>query len=583
MKKIFFLIIGFIICFSLNAQSPVPYLQSPTSTSIWASWRTEESLESKVLYGESEKNLDHIVTGESWIFTDPEDNYTKNYFYHGVQLTDLKPDTRYFYKVVSGDLSSDIYSFRTQPPEGSHGIFRILILGDHQEFDDRYEKLVAAAKTVSENKFGTPIENHINLLTNVGDQVDSSKLRQWEEIHFRQSEALSPNIPITTLIGNHELLGTLGEEGYSAHFFYQGLEYKGIKGKVNRYYPLQIGRILFLMLDSEHAHAEQREWVNRIMEIAQDDPDIDWILKYSHREINVDVASPKTTMCVEGHTHFYGRQQLIDVPTYRMISGGAAYSLSEGDAPDFVDIFQISALYWNFQIVEFNSYIGAMNVESYVIGNEWEEVTPPLLIDSFTRKFDQNPPHKPSGYYRENLSGSSWTFISSPYSTDSEFDYNSVWFQISSFEDFSGIDYELIRDRGKIYMKSPMTVIDYHENVNIFRLTLSKDELPDIHSQYARVRHRDQNLEWSEWSDFLSLDISNEDFSIEIYPNPTHGELWIKNLPETSAEIALYDIMGRKLYQEKIRSSSLFFDMGNYSAGVYFLRINQSVVKIIKY
>jgi hypothetical protein len=44
------------------AQKPVPYLQTPTSTSIWVNWRTESSLDTKVYYGLAEDNQRLPVT-----------------------------------------------------------------------------------------------------------------------------------------------------------------------------------------------------------------------------------------------------------------------------------------------------------------------------------------------------------------------------------------------------------------------------------------------------------------------------------------------------------------------------------------
>ena len=77
----------FVLCLfpAIGAQTVVPYLQTPTDTSIWINWRTETSLESKVYYGLSESNLSFETSGSTQDLKDPGDNYTKNYYYHAVQ------------------------------------------------------------------------------------------------------------------------------------------------------------------------------------------------------------------------------------------------------------------------------------------------------------------------------------------------------------------------------------------------------------------------------------------------------------------------------------------------------------------
>ncbi len=514
------------------AQKPVPYLQTPTPNSIWVNWRTTISLESKVLYGESASSLDEIATGDTQTLTDPGDNYTKNYYYHGVQLTNLKPGTRYFYKVVSESETSDVYSFKTSPADGSTSIYRFIILGDHQLYDDRYERLMKAAKAKAEEKYGTPIEDHINLITNVGDQVDKGTLKQYEEVHFKRSESLSPNLPILTIVGNHETYGTLGLNAYAAHYFYDNIEYKGIKSGSEFYYATQQGRALFLMLSSEgiHTNNTQLSWAKQVIETAKNDPNIDWIFSYNHRPLQAEQyigdistwvvnqimpllnTTEKSVMNVSGHHHLYHRGQLRDYPTYHIITGGAAWDQRWGQSTekDFDDV-QKTIDYWPFQIVELNPAEKSMYVETYVIGNQVETFSQAILVDSFSRKFGQKRPNKPSVLPLTNETIElPYTFQSSPYSTESGYEYNSVQFQVSSSSDFQKLEFDLIRDYENIYGAHPSGCVltDINKGVDIFKQEIAKNKLYNG-NHYIRVRHRDKNAEWSEWSDPVSFTTIN--------------------------------------------------------------------------
>jgi hypothetical protein len=518
--------------YSVAAQKPVPYLQTPTSVSIWVNWRTETSSESNVHYGLSEDNLTSVASGSMQDLKDPGDNYSKNYYYHSVQLNGLSPGTRYFYKVGNGNTESEVYSFKTQPEEGAPGIYRFLILGDHQLFDDRYERLMRAAKEVCEEKYGAPIENHINLITNVGDQVDVGTLKHYEQVHFGRSEALSPRLPIMTIVGNHETYGTLGLDAYGAHFLYDGIEYKGISSGSEFYYAFQVGRALFLMMSSEsvHTNSTQLNWVSSVVEAAKADSDIDWIFSYNHRPLQAEQyigdVSPwvrdkvmpllnttkKSVMNVSGHHHLYHRGQLRDYPTYHIISGGAAWDQRWGQSTeqDFDDV-QKTIDYWPFQIVELDSEARSMSVETYVIGNQEETLAAPVRVDTFSRTFDQPAPDKPSLQPVDpNTIELPYTFESSPYSTSSEYDYNSVQFQVSAFASFEELEFDLIRDFENIYGAHPANcqLVDLNEDVNIFRQTIEENQLFNGR-HYVRVRHRDRNLEWSEWSDPVSFETVN--------------------------------------------------------------------------
>ena len=81
---------------------------------------------------------------------------------------------------------------------------RILLMGDHQiKSRSGYEWLMKAAQRKIEEKYGDLTEN-INMIMNIGDQVDVGTLDQYEQIHLFKSQLMSPYLPIMTAVGNHE-------------------------------------------------------------------------------------------------------------------------------------------------------------------------------------------------------------------------------------------------------------------------------------------------------------------------------------------------------------------------------------------
>ena len=76
----------------------------------------------------------------------------------------------------------------------------------------------------------------------------------------------------------------------------------------------------------------------------------------------------------------------------------------------------------------------------------------------------------------------------------------------------------------------------------------------------------------------LGLDIvSNESF--KLYPNPVEDYLYIQSSDTTIKNIDIYNILGKKIYSISSENS---LDMSSYSAGIYFIKVNNSTFKIVK-
>ena len=78
---------------------------------------------------------------------------------------------------------------------------------------------------------------------------------------------------------------------------------------------------------------------------------------------------------------------------------------------------------------------------------------------------------------------------------------------------------------------------------------------------------------------------------IQIYPNPTTGKLTINNEQLTIKNVEIFDVVGCKLSHfitgsvsgAELHNSHIEIDISHLSAGMYFLKINNKITKIIKY
>ncbi len=506
-------------CSLARAADLVPYLQTPTATSIWVSWKTTTAAPAVVEYGTSAQALTKQATGSSQKLAD-------NYHFHGVQLSGLQPNTFYYYRIKSGTQVSGVQRFRTQPTAGMRGKFRVMVAGDHQIRDQsRYLTMMNAARAKIEADYGQPLEAVVNLLVNDGDQVDVGTLDHYEHLHFRQSASISKNIPIMTTVGNHETYYDPGMVNWKAHFFIDGINYKGhAAGPDERYYANHVGRVLFIHLDSEATSTTQREWVRAVVNTASADPDVDWIISVIHRPYQAEQyvgdisnwlrnevmpilsGTPKHVLNIAGHHHLYARGQTRDASTYHMISGGTAWDQVWGQSTekDFDDV-QKTIANWTWQLIEFDLDTNEMTVRSYA------EAHPKLgfayqsrLIDEFHRKLDRGAPDQPSlvagvGSSPVNLPHS---FISGAFGSAFGEALNTTRFQIARDASFTDLVLDRIRDVENIYGDTgapDYEPVDIHQGVDILTLEVPQYGLPNG-TYHVRVRHRDTNLQWSPWS-----------------------------------------------------------------------------------
>lgn len=519
-----------------------PYLQTPRPDSIWVSWWSNAATQAFVDWGTAADQLVNTVTGGT-------QNLGSGYRYHSAKITGLAPGSFYFYRVRTEGEMSDVFRFRTPPATGtSSGKLRVLVLGDNQIIsgERRWEKLIARARVKLEEKYGVPLEEAVDLILNVGDQVDVGTLNHWRNLHFEYGNGVTPNLATMTTVGNHETYG--GDSNLSLYknlFYYNELSYQGIVSPGGEaYYAYQLANVLFMHFNSESmpVAAEgignvQKQWAQDIVNAAKLDSSVQFIISLVHRPYQAEqyvgdisnwfrtevmpilAQTEKHVLNIGAHHHLYARGQTRDWPIYHIISGASAWDQFWGQSTEIdYDDVQKTIANWAWQLIDFDLDNRDMKVECYAEANvrfpestRWTtQAYNSRLIDSFHRQFGIAAPNAPtitnavsSAPGQPNIVALPFILHSSPFASAAATEgLNSTQFQVSVDAAFSSLLIDSIRDVENLYGDTGAPnyePVNVNAAVNVLDYTIAQNTLPDSR-YFARVRHRDSNAVWSEWS-----------------------------------------------------------------------------------
>jgi 3',5'-cyclic AMP phosphodiesterase CpdA len=279
----------------------LPYLQLPTPDSMTVLWETNRKQPGQVEYGPT-RDLGQVAESKRMLALQE------------VKLTGLKPGTTYHYRVRSGSLLSDVYSFRTAPPAGTRR-WRMAFYGDSRSFPAIHARVAEGIRKAN-----------VDLIVHSGDIVYNGKSREaWRKEFFEPLGDLLRSVPWVSTIGNHER----NADEYFSYVALPGNE---------RYFTLDWANVRLLCLDSNSwvqkgRDSEQGRFLAR--ELARK-RDADWTFAVFHHPLfSAHVNRPAIALRWEwaplfldpahrvdavltGHDHFYARMyrmgQLADRP-----------------------------------------------------------------------------------------------------------------------------------------------------------------------------------------------------------------------------------------------------------------------------
>jgi len=585
-----------------------PFLQSMTQNSVFVCWHDTLQNITRVEYGLNQ-SLGSTTDGNSEIVTTP-------YRWHSVQLIGLTPGTRYFYRIVTGSLTSQVFSFKTLPDDDFNGHIRFLLFSDTQDDSAATGHVVRSAHQKVQELFGADISESINLIMHTGDIVgDGSNISQWTDQLFTPFAPLSANIPFLSVAGNHEL---------EHHNYYDYMKHDQFSAfplshpLFEKIWAYRMPRILFVGMNTNviYQYGEvQKDWLDSTLAVAEDDASIDFVFCFLHHP-------PVSELWGEGNTAYVSGTVLEILKKYakvQQLSYGHthAYEMGvvESEAENNNGDFRISCVgggggvrdrwgeYTNYDYREINmaldhyfytlfdinilekSFTGQM----FDLGNS-DVFINNVASDTWHRRLNQAKPDKPvvnppiySNTGLVVLSASPFSGIDEPMTSQ---------FQITSNPgNYSSLVFSKSTDWRNVYgVDAGFNPIDLNAGIDLTTTTVPSGNLSVGNTYYYRARYRDQNLKWSDWSDEISFVVVNSQgiqpnnpggsYNFQIQPNPfnTTIEIGFELAEPEKVVFGLYSNQGNLMQSftsepASTGHQSLTMNTENLSEGVYFLKI----------
>ena len=300
-----------------------PYLQAATPDSITIRWRTDSPTASLVAYGLqtnelSSTNINEALTTE-----------------HEVRLSDLLPDTRYFYSIGSATqilAGGWDHHFVTAPPAGVAKPTRIWVIGDSGGLTYNYGDPVA----VRDAYYQLAGTNRTDVWLALGDNAyEDGTDAEYQTGYFNLFGDLLRQTVAWSTIGNHETYCTLPGKPFpylDIFSFPTNGEAGGVASGTERYYSFDHGNIHFVCLDSmtqnRASNGPMADWLR--LDLRQNTNL--WIIAFWHHvpytkgshDSDVDVESTEmrqnilpileahgVDLVLGGHSHVYERSFLM--------------------------------------------------------------------------------------------------------------------------------------------------------------------------------------------------------------------------------------------------------------------------------
>ncbi len=508
-----------------------PYLQDAEPNSIRIMWETSEAASSLVEYG-STTAMENEATGFSEEIED--DRYV-----HEVHLTGLERFTKYYYRVKSGTAQTGPLIFKTPPFPGDDQSFRFVAMSDMQKSNDdpnKFEEIVQEGiMPYLDEHFTGEVADDLGLVLIPGDLVvNGLDYSSWKDDFFDPSNPLFSSVPLYPVPGNHEIntnyffeyfhLPDNGAEGFEEHCWYK--DYSNTR---------------FIGLDSNFPYntQEQVDWLSEVLESTCDNPDIDFVfaeLHHPHKsELWIAGETDFTGLVIEelenftrdcgkpsihffGHTHGYSRGQSRDHKHLWVNVATAGGSIDYwGEFAQFdYDVFTVSEDEWGFVEVEVDAGDDPHFTLKRVSRGDQTVTKDNEVTDVITVRKGSTAIEQPVGIYpiNQEIPLACARLKASPFNSVGESGHGAAQWQVSSdCSDWS----DPVWDSWKQY-----------ENWYFEENTQAEDDLTDEWvtglqpgQDYCwRVRYRDQELTWSDWSEPKGFATSEATESMNLLENP---------------------------------------------------------------
>lgn len=526
MKKLLSVIF---ISFSFSISIIVnPYLQNAHPHSITIMWETDTNDQSIVEFGLTE-NLGSTQMGT----TEIGNGFSR---IHKVTISGLNPEIRYFYKISTDNVQSEIYNFIT-PPD-SHEHFSFVAMSDMQRDGgnpNKFEEIVneGIISFLNDNYSGDLPED-LGFIMIPGDLVPNGYNHyEWVNYFFGQSNPLFSYVPVYPVPGNHENdseyffkyfhLPSNGDDYYDEHWWYK--DYSNVR---------------IIGLDSNWGYQvdEQLDWLENLLDQSCNDDNIDFVFAELHhphkselwlsgetdytgdvieRLENFSTECGKPSIHFFGHTHGYSRGQSIDHQHLWVNVATAGGNIDYWDeyAQNDYEEYTISLSEWGFVILDVTTGDNPQfTLRRVSRGDEYASMDNEIRDVISIRRFN-DPPEIPMAMspIEESVAPDNFTLYAEPFSDiNNDEHWFSQWQISNSCESFDA----------PIIDKYESHENWYHEENTQAGNSLTEEYFSGLDGNFTycwRVRYRDSGLVWSDWSNPSEFYTGESVYSVNLLSN----------------------------------------------------------------
>ena len=526
-----------VILASINFLFPVdllvkPYLQSATPNSMHILWETDSESQSIVEWGLS-PFLTESTTGVSF------SNYGSSKI-HTVELNNLNPDTRYFYRVIIGNYESysDLHDFITPPEPYSEHSFRIVAMSDMQRDSsnpDKFEEVIhdGVIDYISEQHSDDLAEELAMVLVTGDLVVTGTSYYQWQNHFFGPSADLFSHVPLYPVFGNHEQ-----NTDYYIKYFH--LPENGTPGYEEHWYYTDYSNLRVIGLDSNSGYQvdSQLYWLESVLQDACYNSNIDFVFAHLHHPYKSELWTPgetnytgdviermenfsdecgKPSIHFFGHTHGYSRGQSqdhnhlwVNVAT----AGGAIDNWGEYPQADY-DEFTVTQDEWGFVMVDIEAGENPQFILKRISRGNAYTYRDNEIRDEVVIRFNNTPPNQPIGVSSNEQQNPDLFVLSAEgfYDEDGDDALSAQWVIYEGCD----LSSDPIIDEF-INMENWYFYENTQESIEISQLALSG--LNGNTSYCWQVRYRDTSLGWSNWSEPVLFETGESQYSENMLLNP---------------------------------------------------------------
>ncbi|GGF25714.1 hypothetical protein GCM10011339_12270 [Echinicola rosea] len=487
-------------------------------------WQTDSGEESIVEWGDT-PSLGNEAKGKSI-----DINFTSARV-HEVKIKGLEKFTNYYYRVRTAEAVSDIFQFKTPPFANDHRPFNLIAMSDMQidgnargKFSEVVNEGILA---YLDEQFEGDVPDNLGMVLIPGDLVQNgATYHQWKDHFFDPAKALFAQVPVYPVLGNHENQSVF-------YFKYFSLPKNGSPEYAENWWYKDYGNIRVLGLNSNVEDGIggsdfQLAWLDKVLAETEKMEEIDFVFAQMHHPHKSELWIPgesdfsggvvkrleaftektgKPSVHFFGHTHGYSRGQSKDHKHLWInvaSAGGALDNWGEFEGRDYEE-FTVTQDEYGFVMVEVDPDPSnpKFTVKRISRGNQYHcrdnEMTDSITVWKYEQK-----PRPPKGIYPKNdqVSPHGLVLKANDFVSDRKAaEHSASNWQIGTDAGFSKPIVDSWKQSENWYYNENQQKDDDLRDEKIFKM------LDPGKTYYWRVRYRDQNLNWSEWSPSYKFEV----------------------------------------------------------------------------